>query len=571
MYKWHQYRSSIPRQAMLSSLTVNNIVLIERLNVGWRSGLSVLTGETGAGKSIILDSLSLALGGRGDGGLVRQGEERGSVTAVFDVPVHHPVRVILRENDIDDDGDIILKRVQRADGRTKGTINDQPASAGLMRTLGGLLVEIHGQHADRALVDTDSHRLLVDAFGGLSSQADRVATAYQDWRVKLRDLEQLRQKVSDSEADREYLKAVLAELNELQPEVGEEEDLAIRRQEMMNIEKVAGDINDAYEVINGHTSPVPTLSSLLRQLERKAEQVPHLLNGAVDGLNAALDALDVTRVSLEGALREMNFDPRELESVEERLFALRAIARKHKVMVDNLPELTVQFMNDLDAIETGEERLVELEREEREGFEVFDKGALELSAARGEAAAALASQVMQELPALKLETARFSVAIVSDREKPSVQGYDGVEFYVQTNPGTRPGPMMKVASGGELSRFLLALKVSLANKGSAPTLIFDEIDTGAGGAVAEAIGERLARLAINVQVLSVTHAPQVAARANHHLLISKSAVVEEDRVATSLIALDNRARREEIARMLAGQTITDEARAAAERLMAGNG
>lgn len=554
---------------MLSSLLIHNIVLIERLNVDWHGGLSVLTGETGAGKSIILDSLSLALGGRGDGSLVRSGEEAGSVTAVFDVPSGHAARAVLRANDIGDDGDIILRRVQRADGRTKGFVNDQPVSAGLMRELGMLLVEIHGQHADRALVDTDSHRLLVDAFGGLDHEADGVGLAYRTWRAKARAFRELRAKIEASENERDYLRAVLDELDALQPEIGEEEQLASRRQAMMSVEKIAGDINDAYEIVSGHASPVPTLSSLLRQLERKREQAPALLDGAIEGLGHALDALDATGAALETAIRETDFDPKELERVEERLFALRAAARKHKVQVDQLPELAVRLTNDLEAIETGEERLAVLEGEERAAFCAFDEKAMRLSALRGDAAGVLADQVMRELPALKLEAARFSVVLTSDSEKPSENGYDTIEFHVQTNPGTRPGGIMKVASGGELSRFLLALKVSLAEKGSAPTLIFDEIDTGVGGAVAEAIGARLARLGGKVQVLSVTHAPQVAARADHHFLISKSAVPGENRVATDLRLLDEERRREEIARMLAGQTITDEARAAAEQLMAG--
>ncbi|MBA4783447.1 MAG: DNA repair protein RecN [Rhizobiales bacterium] len=554
---------------MLSSLRIQNIVLIERLDVEWRSGLSVLTGETGAGKSIILDSLSLALGARGDGGLVRSGEESGSVTAVFDLPLNHPVRALLRENDIDDEGDILLRRVQRADGRTKAFVNDQPVSAGLLRDLGLMLVEIHGQHADRALVDTDSHRALVDAFGGLAHEGNAVGIAYRSWRQKERALKDLRVKVEASENERDYLRAVLEELKSLQPEAGEEEELAARRQSMMNVEKIATDINEAYEVVSGHASPVPTLSSLLRQLERKAEQAPGLLDGAIEGLTGALDGLDRMTAALEEAIRTTNFDPQELERVEERLFALRAAARKHKVTADQLTDLTVRFMNDLEAIETGEERLQALEDEERRAFLAYHQEALILSARRGEAAGDLANQVMQELPALKLEAARFSVALASDLDRPGASGYDTVEFHVQTNPGTRPGPIMKVASGGELSRFLLALKVSLADKGSAPTLIFDEIDTGVGGAVAEAIGARLSRLAEKVQVLSVTHAPQVAARAQHHFLIHKAAVKGENRVATDLTLLDEAARREEIARMLAGHTITDEARAAADQLMAG--
>lgn len=545
--------------------------MIERLNVEWHEGLSVLTGETGAGKSIILDSLSLALGARGDGGLTRQGQEQGTVTAVFDVPLNHPVRKILSDNDIEDDGDIILKRIQRSDGRTRGTVNDQAVSAGLMREIGASLVEIHGQHADRALVDSDSHRDLVDAFGELTSLQNEVAALYRAWRSRERSLKELRQKVEESEQEREYLKAAVEELSLLAAEVGEEEALAARRQTMMNVEKIATDINEAYDVVNGSASPIPTLSSLMRRLERKAEQAPGLMNDVIARLGQALDQLDGVRDALEVAIRETDFNPRELEEAEERLFALRAASRKHKVQVDDLADLTVRYMNELEEIETGAERLGQLEQEERAAFRAYDEKALALSTERGVAAGALADQVMQELPALKLEAARFSVAISSDTERPGAKGYDTVEFHVQTNPGTKPGPLFKVASGGELSRFLLALKVSLADKGSAPTLIFDEIDTGVGGAVAEAIGSRLARLADKVQVLSVTHAPQVAARASNHFLIAKQAVKDEDRVTTSLEPLSDEERREEIARMLAGQTITEEARAAADSLIAGQG
>ncbi|MEM8794941.1 MAG: DNA repair protein RecN [Pseudomonadota bacterium] len=553
---------------MLSALSIRDIVLIERLHVDWRAGLSVLTGETGAGKSIILDALSLALGGRGDGGLVRSGEDQGHVVAVFDVPLSHPVRKILRENDLEDDGDIILKRIQRADGRTRGLINDQAVSAGLMRSIGQLLVEIHGQHADRALVDTDSHRLLVDAFGGLQEMAADTALAYRTWRAKEKALKEHRARIEDAEKERDYLSAAVEELSSLAPEVGEEESLAARRQQMMNVEKIATDINEAYDGVAGHASPIPALASVLRRLERKIEQAPGLLDHAVEALGKSLDHLSDAQSALEAALRETNFDPRELENVEERLFALRAAARKHKVQVDQLPDLTVRFMNELDQIQSGEERLRALETEERAAFDAFDQRARELSTERGGASGALADQVMKELPALKLEAARFSVALASAPDRPSANGYDTIEFHVQTNPGTKPGPLFKVASGGELSRFLLALKVSLADKGSAPTLIFDEIDTGVGGAVAEAIGARLSRLARNVQVLSVTHAPQVAARADEHFLISKAGTQQEDRVATSLTLLDPDERREEVARMLAGQIITEEARAAAARLIA---
>ncbi|MEP4034207.1 DNA repair protein RecN [Roseibium polysiphoniae] len=552
---------------MLVTLAIRDIVLIDRLDLDFSNGMSVLTGETGAGKSILLDSLSLAIGGRGDADLVRHGESQGQVTAVFDVPGDHAVRQLLRENDVEDDGDIILRRVQTADGRTRAFVNDQPVSVGLMKQAGALLVEIHGQHDDRALVDPESHRQLVDSFAGLQNDLMRVGDAFSAYRQAEKAVRDHTARIETARQEADYLKAAVDELTLLAPEGGEEEDLATRRTTMMQVEKIAGDLNDAFETLNGGASPIPELSSLLRRMERKADQVPHLLNAPVRSLASALDSLEDARGGLETALRETDFDPRELETVEERLFALRAAGRKFSVPVDELAALCARMSADLADLDAGEDKLAALEATAIKAKETYDARALKLSDKRQKAARALEKAVGAELPALKLERARFIVETTRDPETRGKSGIDQMEFHVQTNPGTRPGPMMKVASGGELSRFLLALKVSLADKGSAPTLVFDEIDTGVGGAVAEAIGVRLARLAANVQVLTVTHAPQVAARAAGHFLIAKEAA-DKERVATRVRLIDEDHRREEIARMLAGSTITEEARAAASKLIA---
>ena len=550
---------------MLSRLSIRDIVLIERLDIDFAPGLSVLTGETGAGKSILLDALSLALGARGDASLVRHGAAQGQVTAVFDVPRNHPARTLLADNAIDDDGDIILRRVQTADGRTRVFVNDQPASVGLMRSIGHALVEIHGQHDERALVDPAAHRELLDAFGGHLGAVRSTGEAWRLWRSAEQDLARHRAKVEAAAREADYLRAAVAELSALDPQPGEETELAELRATMMRAEKIAGEVQDAQDVLSGQNSPLPQLASLLRRLQRKAGEVPGLLDEVVKSLDEALISLDAAQSGVEAALRATEYDPQRLEKAEERLFALRAAARKHNVAVDDLAQLRDTMAADLADLDAGEERLAGLERQAVAAREAYDVSAAQLSALRHAVAAGLTKTVMAELPALKLERAEFIVELSSEPESRMEDGIDQVEFWVRTNPGTRAGPMMKVASGGELSRFLLALKVALADRGSAPTLVFDEIDTGVGGAVADAIGQRLSRLAGRVQVLSVTHAPQVAARAATHFLISKSGGA--DRVATGVAEMDSAARQEEIARMLAGATITEEARAAALRLL----
>ncbi|QCI97442.1 DNA repair protein RecN [Agrobacterium larrymoorei] len=554
---------------MLVQLSIRDIVLIERLDLGFEAGLSVLTGETGAGKSILLDSLSLALGGRGDGGLVRHGEDKGQVTATFEVGMDHPARLLLRENGLDDDGDLIFRRVQSADGRTKAYVNDQAVSVQMMRQLGQHLVEIHGQHDDRALVDTNAHRTLLDAFAGLTEEVISVQGLYRTWRDAERALKVHRAKVEAAAREADYLRSSVEELEGLSPRDGEEDELAERRAVMQKSERIAGDIAEASEFLNGNASPVPVIASMMRRLERKSHEAPGLLEETVQLLDAALDNLSNAQMEVEAALRRTEFDPRELERVEERLFALRAAARKYSVPVTELPALAERMVSDLADLDAGEEKLTKLEAQLGVVKADFDQAAESLSQKRRNAAAALSEAVMAELPALKLERARFTVEVTSDAASASADGIDVVEFHVQTNPGTRPGPIMKVASGGELSRFLLALKVALADRGSAPTLVFDEIDTGVGGAVADAIGQRLKRLSKTVQVLSVTHAPQVAARASTHLLIAKGPAGDgSERIATRVATMQPEHRTEEIARMLAGASVTDEARAAAARLLA---
>ncbi|MFC0283923.1 DNA repair protein RecN [Camelimonas abortus] len=554
---------------MLAQLSVRDIVLIDRLDLAFAPGLSVLTGETGAGKSILLDAFALALGGRGDGGLVRNGQSQGQVTAAFDVPSGHPARAAATAHGLEVDGDLILRRVQMADGRTRAFINDQPVSVQALRAVGRALVEIHGQHDDRALMDPASHRAILDAFGGHGALAAEVAAAARRLRDAREELEARIAAIEAARREADYLRHAVDELSRLAPEAGEEEQLAARRQAMMQAEKVVAELNEAHQTLSGHASPIPFIASAMRRLERRLDQAPHLLEPGVRALDAALNALEEAAGVLERSLADAEFDPRELETVEERLFALRGAARKHGVTPDELPQLLEKFQGELENLDAGEKHVEALGRAVAEAEAAYVAAARRLSQARREAAAALDAAVGAELPPLKLERARFITEIDADESARGPEGFDRVGFVVQTNPGSRPGPMMKVASGGELSRFMLALKVALADRGSAPTLVFDEIDTGVGGAVADAIGQRLARLARRVQVICVTHAPQVAARATHHFLIAKEPVAATGAIATRVTGLASDRRREEIARMLAGSTITEEARAAAARLLDG--
>ena len=552
---------------MLAQLTIRDIVLIDRLDLQFGPGMTVLTGETGAGKSILLDSLMLAIGGRGDGGLVRHGEKQGQVTAVFDVPATHAAWAVAEEAGIEPSGDLILRRAQLADGRTRAFLNDAPVSAQVLRDIGRTLVEIHGQHDDRALVDPSAHRALLDAFGGFEDKAATVRKAFAAQREAAAELTAEEDRIAKARAEADYLRHAHEELDALAAESGEEAALTAQRTTMMQAGKVVQDLRDVYDSVAGDGSPISTLSAALRRLERRASQAPDLIEPCIKAIDAVLVSFDGAEAALDAALKEAAFDPRELEQIEERLFALRAAARKYQVEADALAPLAVKFAASLASLEADEARLLALQAEVAARRADYLAAAAKLSELRKSAAARLGKAVERELAPLKLDKARFEPRVDTTEGAESPDGFDRVEFWVATNPGSRPGPLTKVASGGELARFMLALKVVLAERGSAPTLVFDEIDTGVGGAVADAIGQRLARLAAGVQVLTVTHAPQVAARSGSHLRISKAGTGVDDRVATRVVMLEPGARREEIARMLAGAIVTDEARAAAQRLI----
>jgi DNA repair protein RecN (Recombination protein N) len=552
---------------MLNALSVRNIVLIDQLDLALDSGMTVLTGETGAGKSILLDAMTLALGGRGDASLVRQGQDSGQVVAVLELAADHPARALLRDNAVPDDEDVILRRVQFADGRTRAFINDQPVSASLLQKVGSQIVEIHGQHDDRALVDVATHRASLDAFGELGAHAAAVRDCWAALVEAQQAVAEQRAHVAAALAAEDYARHTVEELGKLKPVAGEEDELAERRQQLQQAEKASSDVVEIDDILSGPNAPAPALASLMRRLMRKIDSGATLFQPIVDALDASLITLDRTSDALEDLKRQMAFDPGELEAVEERLFALRAAARKHQTSCDGLVEVLEKYEGDLETLQSGETRLKALEAEEAATRARYREAADILSGSRKKAAKALSKAVEAELPDLKLGNARFIVDHQVDADRISATGFDQIAFHVQTNPGTAAGPLLKVASGGELSRFLLALKVALADRGSAPVLVFDEIDTGVGGAVADAIGRRLARLASKVQVLTVTHAPQVAARARRHLLIEKQMVEEGAFMRTHVRPLDAPSRQEEVARMLAGAEITAEARAAASKLL----
>ena len=562
---------------MLVQLLIQDIVLIDQIDVEFSSSLSVLTGETGAGKSILLDALSLALGGRGDGNLVREGAAGGQVNAVFSLPDDHEAIKILQENEfskrdqiVAEGGfcELILRRIQTGDGRTRAFINNMPVAISRLREIGHLLVEIHGQHDDRALMDSDLHRVYLDASGGLENELEEIARAWENWSSTKKELLRLEARMRDGLKEADYLRACVEELEKLTPQSGEETSLATQRQQMIQAQNMADDLSEANQILSGQNSAAPILASLVRKLERKSEKAPGLVEGVIDHIDKAITHLYSAQNELDGAIHKSDYDPHVLDNIEERLFALRAAARKHNVAVENLPEFGANMAKQLGELDHGEEKLIVLRDQCGEMEKDYIRLAVILSQMRADAGKVLAQKVQSELPSLKLDQAEFLVNQESGEHLAGKYGYDKIEFWVRTNPGTKAGPMFKVASGGELSRFLLALKVVLAENGSAPTLVFDEIDTGVGGAVADAIGRRLARLSKNVQVLSVTHAPQVAARAQHHWLISKTDVEQNSkRVNTRIVEIDGKNRRNEIARMLAGASISDEAKAAADRLL----
>ncbi len=547
---------------MLTALSVRDVVLIETLDLDFGSGLGVLTGETGAGKSILLDALGLALGVRADSGLVRSGQAQAVVTATFEVPVGHAAHGLLADNGLlaEPDEPLVVRRLVRADGGSRAFVNDQPVSAGLLRELGLTLVEIHGQQDDRGLLNPRGHRALLDSFAGADLAA--VETAWRAVDAAEARLAEARAEVEAAERDREWLDHAVAELTALSPEGGEEEKLAEERARMQAGARIAEDLQSVAELVSGANGGLSQLRQAARRLDRIAEAHP-LLREALAALDRAVIEGSLGEEKIEATVDALTFSPERLDEAEARLFDIRAMARKHRVQPDDLPALLGELGRRRDAIDAGGERLAALESEVGAARRAYDEAAASLSALRRDAAARLDAAVAEELKPLRLDTAQFRTAVAPADAGPA--GADRVEFEVSTNPGAPFGPLTRIASGGELSRFILALKVALAEAGGATTMVFDEVDRGVGGAVASAIGERLHRLAERSQVLVVTHSPQVAARGAHHLLIEKSHDGTVTR--TSVAALDPARRREEIARMLSGAAITDEARAQAGRLL----
>lgn len=551
---------------MLTLLDIRDVVLIEVLRLDFAAGLSVLTGETGAGKSILLDALGLALGARGDAGLVRRGAAQALVVAAFEVPPVHPVRALLADSGIEADDSIILRRLLKADGGSRAFINDQPASAALLRDVGASLVEVHGQTDDRGLLSPRGHRALLDVYGGLGGETAAVAAAWDMWRAAIAAEAEAQATLAADQADREWLGHAIDELAALAVEPGEEAELAGHRADMQKGARLADDLATVVAEIEGSDGGVARLAAAARRLDRIAAE-HELLGAALAALDRALVEAGEAETQLQAALRALDGDPARLETVETRLFEIRAMARKHKVDAEALPALLETLEARAAALGAGEEGLAALSATKAQARTDYLAATSSLTVARRAAGERLDAAVARELAPLKLDAARFRTVVADVGEGDwSAAGCDRVEFEIATNAGAGFGPLIKIASGGELSRFVLALKVALAETGSAGTLIFDEIDRGVGGAVASAIGERLARLAETAQVLIVTHSPQVAARGQHHYRIAKSADGQVTR--TGVTALDSNARREEIARMLSGAEVTPEARAQAERLMA---
>ena len=554
---------------MLLGLTIRDVVLIDRLDLALRPGLCVLTGETGAGKSILLDALGLALGKRAEAGLVRAGAQQAAVSAEFSVGRNHPAHAILREAGLDGEGEaIVLRRLVGADGRSRAFVNDEPASVGLLRELGDSLVEIQGQFEQRGLLDPANHRIILDAFGEHSATSNALAKTWHDWReARQREAEAARL-LSASRNEEDLLRHHLAELDSLMPEEDEEDRLAARRTLLQSAERLAETLTEAIGELDGNAGAQAALARAARRLERARERGQGLLDSAFAATERAAAETAEALAVLEATARDLEADPRELERVEERLFALRAAARKHHVPVANLPGLREQMAARLGELEAGADSVEHLVRATAEARACFISAAEAVSRGRALAAARLDAGVAAELKPLRLDKARFRTVLTALAEDDwGEHGCERVHFEVATNPGAGFGPLARIASGGELSRFMLALKLVLAGTSSVPTLIFDEVDSGIGGAVAAAVGERLQRLGTNLQVLVVTHSPQVAARGAYHWRVAKSLAARE--TVTRVEELDDDTRQEEIARMLSGRHVTAEARAAAASLIAG--
>ncbi|MGL4962659.1 MAG: DNA repair protein RecN [Inquilinus sp.] len=559
---------------MLAGLSIRNVVLIEQLSLGFAEGLSALTGETGAGKSILLDALGLALGGRSESGLVRHGAEAATVSAEFLLPDDHPVKALLAGQDLPVDDALVLRRSVGADGRSRAFVNDQPVSIGLLRQIGAGLVEVHGQFDTQGLLDPKTHREVLDAYAGAEAQAAACAKAWEAWRGALRRQEDALAEAERAQAEEGFLRHSVEELEALAPEPGEEAQLAERRALLQHREKVMEGVTAALSELSGDRGAERALVAAQRALQRIADRAAGRLDPILDQLGRALDEAAEATTAIERFSADIDLDAGELERLEDRLYALRSLARKHGVETEALPELRRQFAERLALVEDRAAVLARLAAAAAETRTAYVQAGETLSKARRRAASKLDAGVKAELPPLKMERARFVTEVERLAESEwGPAGLDRVTFLVAANPGSPPGPIGKIASGGELARFMLAIKVVLVHQrgtpGTLPSMIFDEVDAGIGGAVADAVGERLKRLGRQVQVLVVTHSPQVAARADHHWQVRKA-----DRggsVVTQVAGLTAEERREEIARMLSGAKITAEARAAADSLLGRRG
>ncbi|WP_421988893.1 DNA repair protein RecN [Roseococcus sp.] len=556
---------------MLTSLSIRDVVLIERLDLQFGAGLSVLTGETGAGKSILLDSLGLALGMRAEAGLVRLGQAQASVAAMFLPPEGHPAFSILSEQGIEAEDALVLRRVLQADGRSRAFVNDQPVGVGLLKRLAATLVEVQGQHDQVGLADPATHASLLDAFGALDKPRGEAAARFREWRASETALAAAEQAVAAAVRDEEWLRHAVEELDKLAPEEGEEERLAQERQGLQQAERrneaIASALSELQPRDRRSANPGAALRSAVRALERLPPPNESAAP-ALTALTAAQDALAEAEQLLERLASDAMPDPRRLEVLEDRLYGLRSAARKHGIAVVELPQHLADLRERLSALDAGTGRVAALRAARQQARAAYVAAGTALTEARRAAAGKLERALAKELPPLKLDRARVVVEVAPREDSAwGADGMDRVTLLVATNPGQTPGQLVKIASGGELSRLMLALKVVLARGSPVPTLVFDEVDAGIGGATAAAVGERLTRVAERLQVLVVTHSPQVAARGAQHLQVAKS--VRGTAAETRVIPLDAPARREEIARMLAGEVVTEAARAAAASLLEG--
>ncbi|RMD90162.1 MAG: DNA repair protein RecN [Alphaproteobacteria bacterium] len=549
---------------MLRGLDIRDLLIIERLELEFQPGLNVLTGETGAGKSILLDALGFALGWKGRADVLRPGAAQGEVTAVFDLGEGHPARAVLAQAGLAAGEELILRRVISGEGRRTAYVNDRRTSGEVLRQIGETLVELHGQQDDRGLLNPRGHRALLDAYAGNLKEREATRTAWRrlaEARARLAEAEAGQERLAEEEA---FLRHAVAELDALAPQPGEEAELDAERRRLQAARRIGEDIARAHAAL-GYEGAEGPMADALRWLEGVADRAEGALDEAIEALGRALDELGRAEQAVARAAESLEFDPARLEAVEERLFAIRGLARKHGVAPDELPALAGELSARLAAFESGSGDLAALRRAVAEAEAAYEAAAEALGATRRAAAERLDAAMAAELPPLKLERAVFRTEITPS--EPGPEGREAVSFTVATGPGAPPGPISRIASGGELSRFLLALKLCLHGDDSGVTMIFDEIDRGVGGATADAVGRRLERLAEAGQVLVVTHSPQVAARAAHHFRVEKR--LSEKGVSSTVVALGTRERVDEIARMLAGDTVTEEARGAARALLAG--